>query len=103
MKTPHWLVSPAILFYSVFLITPLIITFLLSFKGYSLYTGVTPSYSLDNYTEVLTDEYFHTIFIRTFVLSIFVAIISTVIAIVESLILYKMSKLYKYRLIFCLN
>ena len=95
MKTPHWLVSPAILFYSVFLITPLIITFLLSFKGYSLYTGVTPSYSLDNYTEVLTDGYFHKIFLRTFVLSIIVAIVSTAIAIAEALILYKMSTFWK--------
>ena len=95
MKTPHWLVSPAVLFYSVFLITPLIITFLLSFQGYSISTGPTSDYSFANYTEVLTDSYFHTIFIRTFILSFMVAIISTIIAIVEALILYKMSLFWK--------
>lgn len=95
MKTPHWLVSPAVLFYSVFLITPLIITFLLSFQGYSISTGPTSDYSFDNYTEVLTDSYFHTIFIRTFILSFMVAIISTIIAIIEALILYKMSLFWK--------
>ena len=95
MKTPHWLVSPAVLFYSVFLITPLIITFLLSFHGYSLYTGVSVDYNLENYREVLTDSYFHKIFMRTFVMSISVAIVCTILAIAESLILYKMSVFWK--------
>ncbi len=95
MKTPYWLISPAVLFYSVFLVTPLVITFLLSFHGYSLYTGVTASYSLDNYKEVLSDDYFYTIFLRTFLMSITVAVFCTVIAIAETLVLYKMSLFWK--------
>ncbi|MCF6173830.1 MAG: hypothetical protein L3J44_08650, partial [Campylobacteraceae bacterium] len=95
MKTPYWLASPAILFYSVFLVTPLIITFLLSFHGYSLYTGVTSEYNLLNYKEVLTDDYFYTIFARTFFMSIIVVLFCTVIAVIESLLLYKMSIFWK--------
>jgi len=94
-KVPFLLVSPAVLFYSIFLVTPLIITFLMSFHGYSMYTGISDDYSLANYIEVLTDSYFYEIFLRTFVMSIAVAVLCTALAVIEALILYRMNAFYK--------
>jgi putative spermidine/putrescine transport system permease protein len=94
-KVPYLLVSPAVLFYIVFLMTPLFIAFLMSFHGYSIYTGISDDYSLVNYKEVLTDSYFYKIFLRTFLMSIAVAVICTILAIVEALIFYRMSTFYK--------
>jgi len=91
MKTPYLLVAPTIIFYSIFLISPLIITFVMSFHGYSLYTGISSDYNLENYKSILTDSYFYTIFLRTFVMALVVTAIATILAIIESIILYKMS------------
>jgi len=94
-KVPFLLVSPAVLFYSIFLVTPLIITFLMSFHGYSMYTGISDDYTLANYIEVLTDSYFYEIFLRTFTMSVAVAVLCTALAVIEALILYRMNAFYK--------
>ena len=94
-KIPFLLVSPAVLFYIVFLVSPLLITLIMSFHGYSIYTGISDDFSLANYEEVLSDSYFYKIFLRTFLLSVAVALLCTILAIVEALILYKMSTFYK--------
>ena len=99
-KLPYLLLSPALSFYTILLLTPMFLTFLLSFNSYSMYTGVVNDYSLDNYIEIMTDSYFINIFLRTFFLSLVVTILCTALGTAEAIILFRMNE--KLRSIFLL-
>ncbi len=87
---PYLLSLPAFLLYVALLGTPMIMTFLLSFNAYDFNKGILPEYGFSNYIEVLSDSYFHGIFLRTFGLAVLVTLICVLIGAPEAYILSRM-------------
>lgn len=93
---PYLLISPATVLYLTMFLTPLLITFLLSFNSFDLNRGgILDEYSFANYREVLGDSYFHTIFLRTLVISFLVTAGCALIGAPEAYILHRMSNPWK--------
>ncbi len=88
---PYLLSAPALLLYVAMLGTPMLMTFLLSFSAFDFNQGILPEYTLSNYWEVLSDDYFHEIFARTFGLALLVTLICVLIGTPEAYILSRMS------------
>ncbi|MVA73126.1 ABC transporter permease subunit [Agrobacterium vitis] len=82
--------APALIFYAVLLGAPMVLTLLLSFHAYDFTTGIQPGWTLTNYTDVLTDPYFHEIFSRTFGLALLVTLICLLIGVPEAYILSRL-------------
>lgn len=87
---PYLLSAPAIILYIAMLGAPLLMTFILSFNAFDFNKGVIPTYSLANYAEIVTDSYFHEVFLRTFGLALIVTLICAVIGAPEAYILSRM-------------
>lgn len=87
---PYLLSVPALLLFLALMVVPLVMTFLLSFYKFGFYTGIEPALSLHNYADVLGDEYFHEIFLRTFGIALAVTGIAALIGTPEAYILYRM-------------
>ncbi|MDP2699778.1 ABC transporter permease [Thalassospira sp.] len=86
-----WLLSgPALLLFLVFLLIPLVMTFLLSFNSFSFYGGIEESYGLGNYIEILSDSYFYEIFLRTFLIALGTTILCVLLGVPEAYILLRM-------------
>lgn len=66
MNRPFLLSAPALALFAALLVTPLAMTFVLSFNSFDFYEGIGTDISLHNYVDVLTDGYFYEIFGRTF-------------------------------------
>lgn len=93
---PYLLTAPAAVLFVVMFTAPLAITFLLSFNSFDLMQGgVIEDYTLQNYVEVLSDPYFHEIFLRTFLMSIGVTALCILIGTPEAYILYRMRSPWK--------
>jgi putative spermidine/putrescine transport system permease protein len=92
---PYLLSGPAIILFVVMLAVPMFMTFLLSFKSFSFYTGITPDYGWHNYLEVISDSYFHEIFFRTYAISIGVTFLCALIGAPEAYILSRMTKAWR--------
>jgi putative spermidine/putrescine transport system permease protein len=92
---PYLLSAPALLLYCALLLTPMLMTFLLSFNSFDLYTGIKPDIGLANYLEVLQDKYFHVIFLRTFALALGVTLVCALIGAPEAYILNRMANPWK--------
>ena len=93
---PYLLSAPALLLYVGLFLIPLIMTLMLSFYTYDINKGgIIPGFSLVNYAEVLSDSYFHGIFLRTFILSISVTAFCVLLGTPEAYILHRMSSRWK--------
>ncbi|MGV1893671.1 MULTISPECIES: ABC transporter permease [Rhizobium/Agrobacterium group] len=89
-KMAYLKAAPALIFYAVLLGAPMVLTLLLSFHAYDFTTGIEPGWTLTNYTDVLTDPYFHEIFSRTFGLALLVTLICLLIGVPEAYILSRL-------------
>ena len=88
---PAYLLStPATLLFLGLLGMPLLLTLVLSFYHFDFTTGIHPGFSFANYLEVLTDSYFHEIFLRTFGIALVVTVICILIGAPEAYILKRM-------------
>ncbi|KPC50748.1 Binding-protein dependent transport system inner membrane protein [Pseudomonas amygdali pv. morsprunorum] len=84
----YWLSAPALALYIGLLVLPLGLTLLLSFNVFDYQVGVkSDSYTLANYTAVVTDSYFYEIFLRTFWISALVTLLCVLIGVPEAYIL----------------
>lgn len=93
---PYLLSAPALALYVGMFMIPLIMTFMLSFYSFDINKGgIAPGFSLANYIEVLTDSYFHTIFLRTFFISILVTVFCVIMGTPEAYILHRMTSPWK--------
>lgn len=92
---PYLLSGPAIIIFIIMLAVPMFMTFLLSFKSFSFYTGITAEYGWHNYLEVISDSYFHEIFFRTYAISIGVTFVCALIGAPEAYILSRMTKAWR--------
>lgn len=96
VSRPYLLSAPALVLYFVLFTAPLFMTLLLSFNSFDMNRGgIIDEYSWTNYVEVLTDSYFHEIFLRTFVISILVTLFCAILGTPEAYILYRMSNPWK--------
>ncbi|KPY02170.1 Binding-protein dependent transport system inner membrane protein [Pseudomonas amygdali pv. mori] len=87
----YWLSAPALALYIGLLVLPLGLTLLLSFNAFDYQVGVkSDSYTLANYTAVVTDSYFYEIFLRTFWISALVTLLCVLIGVPEAYILSRM-------------
>jgi putative spermidine/putrescine transport system permease protein len=85
-------VTPATLLFGFLLIVPLVLTALLSFNEFDYATGIQPGLTLAHYVEVLTDPYYHEIFLRTFTISALTTVICILVGAPEAYILSRMRK-----------
>ncbi len=86
-----WLLSaPGALFFLALLGVPLLMTALLSLYSFDYGRGIVETVTLANYLEVVTDPYFHEIFLRTFAIGIGVTAICVLIGAPEAYILARM-------------
>lgn len=87
---PLFLSAPAALLFAALVLTPLILTALLSFNEFEHATGRTHGFTLGHYLSVLTDEYYLEIFLRTFRVAALATAICVVIGVPEAYILSRM-------------
>lgn len=81
---PFWLSVPAILVYTVFAITPILMSFILSFTDWNIRRWGSPSFAgLTSYIEVLSDP----VFLRSLFNTLLFAVSTTVLKIVFGLAL----------------
>lgn len=87
----YLLSAPALALFIGLLVLPLALTLILSFNVFDYEVGVKGgSYTLDNYSAVLTDSYFYEIFLRTFWISALVTLLCVIIGVPEAYILSRM-------------
>lgn len=84
------LVAPATLLFVGIVATPLAMTLLLSFNGWSSTQGIVPTLTLQNYAEILSDSFFAEIFLRTLRIAVWVTLICVLIGAPEAYILRRM-------------
>lgn len=88
-----WLMSaPALLLFACLLLVPLALTAVLSFQVFDHATGVKNTFTLAHYIAVFTDDYYHSIFWRTFWISGLVTLICVLVGAPEAYVLSRMGK-----------
>ncbi|MBP2296986.1 ABC transporter permease [Azospirillum rugosum] len=87
---PYLLSLPALALYAVLLVVPLAMTLLLSLNSFGFYTGIQDVWQLGNYTDIVTDDYFHEIFLRTFRIAVLVTLLCAVLGAPEAYVLRRM-------------
>ncbi len=87
---PYLLNLPALVVVGTLLVVPLVMTLILSLHSFGMYTGVTDDISLKNYAEIVSDPYFHEIFLRTLRISLFTTLAAAALGAPEAYILHKM-------------
>ena len=88
--TPWALSAPALLLFASLLLLPLAMTAVLSFNVLDYNTGVKNEYTLAHYLAIVTDEYYFTIFWRTFWVAGLTTLICLVIGAPEAYVLSRM-------------
>lgn len=88
---PLWLMSaPAMLLFVALVLIPLLMTLALTFYQFDPSSGPIAAFQFGNYAEVLSDAYFHTIFLRTFGISLTVTAVCAVVGTFEAYVLSRM-------------
>ena len=90
--TPLLLVGPSTLLFFALVLVPLALTVALSFNIYTYEKGIEDGYTLANYTQVLTDSYYLSIFWRTLRLALITTVIAVALGVPEAYILSNMRK-----------
>jgi putative spermidine/putrescine transport system permease protein len=88
---PYWLVAPGVLTMLAFVALPLVLTLSLSLYPFSPSTGIGEGLTVGHYTDIATDEYFHTIFLRTFGMAVLVTALCVLIGVPEAYVLGRLS------------
>lgn len=87
---PYLMAGPALALFAALLIVPLAATLVLSLNSFSLYKGIQDVYQLDNYADILSDSYFHEIFLRTLRIALSVTLLSAMLGVPEAYVLNRM-------------
>ncbi|MGQ4274076.1 ABC transporter permease [Terrihabitans sp. B22-R8] len=88
--TPYLLNLPALAVVGTLIIVPLLMTLILSLHSFGMYSGISKDISLANYAEIVSDPYFHEIFLRTLRISALVTLFAALIGAPEAYILHRM-------------
>ncbi|PSC03093.1 ABC transporter permease [Alsobacter soli] len=70
-------------------------TVLLSFYDWGQYKGIVPELTLKNWREMVADDYFYTVYMRTFRIAVLVTLASIVVGVPEAYILNRMSPVWR--------
>ena len=91
-----WALSaPALVLFTVMLLVPLAMTFLLSFNSFSFYGGIEQTFGLGNYAEVLSDSYFYEIFLRTFAIALATTAICALVGVPQAYVMSRMRPVWR--------
>ena len=93
--TPYGLTAPGTLVILALVAAPLVLTLSLSFFPFDPAIGVGDRLTWANYREVLTDSYYHEIFLRSFWLALLVTVISVLIGVPEAYVLMHLPKRWR--------
>jgi putative spermidine/putrescine transport system permease protein len=86
-----WLLSlPALAFFAIVVVVPLVMTVVLSFHDWSEYKGIQLVFILKNWREIWADPYYYEMFARTFRIAILVTLVTAVFGAPEAYILNRM-------------
>ncbi|MBL8311487.1 MAG: ABC transporter permease [Burkholderiales bacterium] len=88
---PYWLSAPGTLAMLAFVALPLVLTLGLSLYPFVPGTGVGEGLTATHYLDIARDEYFHTIFARTFGMALLVTAICVLIGVPEAYVLSRLS------------
>lgn len=92
---PYWLTAPGVLLTLAFVALPLVITLSLSLFAFQPGGGIGNEWTLANYADVASDDYFHVIFARTFGLASLVTLVCVVIGVPEAYVLSRLSERWR--------
>ncbi len=92
---PYWLTAPSVLVMLAFVALPLVLTLSMSLYPYDSAQMMGGTMTSANYAEVLSDDYFHVIFVRTFGMAFLVTIICIVIGVPEAYVLSRLSSQWR--------
>lgn len=88
---PYWLSAPGVLAMLALVALPLVLTLSLSLYPFVPGTGVGEGLTAANYVDIAKDEYFHTIFGRTFAMALLVTALCILIGVPEAYVLSRLS------------
>jgi putative spermidine/putrescine transport system permease protein len=83
---------PISVLFLALVVTPLGLTFVLTFRPFDYNTGIQPGHTLQHYATVLSDPYFLGIFWRTLWISVLTTLICVAVGVPEAYILSRMRK-----------
>jgi putative spermidine/putrescine transport system permease protein len=92
---PYLLSAPALLLFIGIVLIPIAMTVMLTFHDWGQYKGIEPVFILKNWREIVEDDYFHEMFLRTFRIAILVTLITAVFGAPEAYILNRMQRPWK--------
>lgn len=87
---PWGMAGPATLLFVALVLLPLVLTLLLSFNEFDFQTGIKPTLTLGHYWAVLSDDYYHGIFWRTFWVAGLTTLICILVGAPEAYVLSRM-------------
>lgn len=88
---PYAMSAPAFLLFATLLLVPLVLTALLSFSNFDHHVGVKAGLTLQHYAAVISDDFYHEIFLRTLRLSGLTTLICIAVGAPEAYFLSRMS------------
>jgi putative spermidine/putrescine transport system permease protein len=94
-SAPYLLLLPGITLFAAVVMVPIAMTVMLSFYEWGRYTGIEATFVLANWQEVLSDGYFHEVFLRTFRIALIVTFITAILGAPEAYILNRMRNPWK--------
>lgn len=92
---PYWLTAPSVLVMLAFVALPLVLTLSMSLYPYDSAQMMGSTMTSANYAEVLSDDYFHVIFVRTFGMAFLVTLICIAIGVPEAYVLSRLSSQWR--------
>jgi putative spermidine/putrescine transport system permease protein len=92
---PYWLTAPSVLVMLAFVALPLVLTLSMSLYPYDPTQMMGSTMTSANYAEVLSDDYFHVIFVRTFGMAFLVTLICIAIGVPEAYVLSRLSSQWR--------
>jgi len=95
VRPPWALLAPALMLFVGVVVTPLVMTLMLSFHDWGQYKGIEPVFILKNWQEIWSDSYFHEMFARTFRISVLATLITVLLGAPEAYILNRMRAPWK--------
>ncbi len=87
---PYLMTAPALLLFAAVVFVAIGMTIVLSFHDWGQYTGIEKVFVLKNWHEVLTDDYFHEVFLRTLRIAVLVTLLAALLGAPEAYILNRM-------------
>lgn len=92
---PYWLTAPGMLVTLAFVALPLVLLFSLSLYPFVSGVGIGEHITFANYSDIVRDDYFHTIFVRTFGMATLVTLLCIAIGVPEAYVLTRLSERWR--------